>query len=84
MNRSESLVTAVGVAFVACIVFFSFELQKPYAPWIRRAAHNPAARLIAGAILIVLGYVDPLLAILWLIIVFFWVADVKLLSANSF
>jgi hypothetical protein len=84
MNRNELAVTAVGVVFVACIVFFSLDFQKPYAPWIRRAAHNPIARLAAGLILLALGYVEPALAVLWLIIVFFWVADVTLLSRKSF
>ena len=41
---------------------------------------HPAARFVAGAVVVGLSLRHPILAVLALIAVFFWIADVHLLS----
>ena len=71
----------LGVILVALIVFFSLEFDKSYVPALHNAARHPFARFVAGLGVVYLAEVDPLLAVLSLIVVFFWIADVNLLSS---
>ena len=71
----------LGVLLVALIVFFSLEFDKPYMPAVHAAARHPVARLVAGAAVVYLATISPLLATLALVVVFFWIADVNLLSS---
>lgn len=76
----ESMLAAL---LVALIVVFSLEFDKPYAPAIHSAARHPLARFVAGVGVVYLATVNPLHAVLALIVVFFWIADVNLLSSFS-
>ena len=58
----------LGVLLVALIVFFSLEFDKSYLPALHNAARHPLARLIAGLAVVYLADVNPLLAVLSLII----------------
>jgi hypothetical protein len=71
----------LGVFLVALIVFFSLEFDKSYVPALHNAARHPLARFLAGLGVVYAASVNPLLAILSLIVVFFWIADVNLLSS---
>lgn len=71
----------LGVILVALIVFFSLEFDKSYLPALHTAARHPFARFIAGLGVVYLADVNPLLSVLSLIVVFFWIADVNLLSS---
>jgi hypothetical protein len=71
----------LGVILVALIVFFSLEFDKSYVPALHNAARHPFARFVAGLGVVYLAEVDPLLAVLSLVVVFFWIADVNLLSS---
>lgn len=71
----------LGVLLVALIVFFSLEFDKSYMPALHNAARQPFARFLSGLGVVYLATVDPLLAFLSLIVVFFWIADVNLLSS---
>jgi hypothetical protein len=71
----------LGVSLVALIVFFSLEFDKAYFPALHRAARHPLARFIAGMGIVLLAAEDTLLAVLFMIVVFFWIADVNLLSS---
>jgi hypothetical protein len=75
--------TQLGVLLVALLVFFSLDFDKAYFPALHTAARHPLARLAAGAFVVYLADRDPLLAMLSLIVVFFWIADVNLLSSFS-
>jgi hypothetical protein len=77
-DDSESL---LGVVLVALIVFFSLEFDKSYMPALHNAARHPFARFLAGSAVVYLADKNPLLAVLMLIVVFFWIADVNLLSS---
>lgn len=70
-----------GVFLVALIVFFSLEFDKAYIPALHNGARHPLARFLAGLAVVYLASIDPLLAILSFIVVFFWIADVNLLSS---
>lgn len=74
----------IAVVLVALIVFFSLEFDKPYAPFIHNAARHPFARFLSGVGVIYLANMNPLLAALSLVVVFFWIADVNLLSSFEF
>jgi hypothetical protein len=71
----------LGVTLVALIVFFSLEFDKAYIPALHNAARHPFVRFLAGLGVVYLANEDPLLAVLALIVVFFWIADVNLLSS---
>ena len=71
----------LGVLLVAMIVFFSLEFDKSYMPALHNAARHPFARFIAGLGVVYLADLNPLLSVLSLIVVFFWIADVNLLSS---
>lgn len=71
----------LGVILVALIVVFSLDFDKAYFPFLHNAARHPLARLGAGLLVVYLADYNPLLAILSLIVVFFWIADVNLLSS---
>jgi hypothetical protein len=71
----------LGVLLVALIVFFSLEFDKSYIPALHNAARHPFARFIAGLGVVYLADLNPLLSMLSLIVVFFWIADVNLLSS---
>jgi hypothetical protein len=71
----------LGVFLVALIVFFSLEFDKAYLPALHNGARHPLARFLAGLGVVYLAAINPLLAILSLIVVFFWIADVNLLSS---
>lgn len=75
--------TQLGVLLVGLLVFFSLDFDKAYFPALHSAARHPLARLAAGASVVYLADKDPLLAMLALIVVFFWIADVNLLSSFS-
>lgn len=78
VNDYESL---LGVALVALLVFFSLEFDKAYIPALHNAARHPFARLLAGLAVVYLADLNPMLAVLSLVVVFFWIADVNLLSS---
>jgi hypothetical protein len=73
----------LAVILVALIVVFSLEFDKPYAPAVHSAARHPLARFLAGLGVVYLATINPLHAVLALVVVFFWIADVNLLSSFS-
>lgn len=73
----------VGAILVALLVFFSLDFDKHYADGIHEAARHPFLRFLAGLGVAVLATRNPILASLALIVVFFWIADVNLLSSFS-
>jgi hypothetical protein len=73
--------TMLGGILVAFIVVFSLDFDKAYLPTLHNAARHPFARFAAGLAVVSLAEYNPLLAILSLLVVFFWIADVNLLSS---
>jgi hypothetical protein len=76
----ESVIAAI---LVALLVFFSLDFDKHYADGIHDAARHPFARFVAGLGVAILAARNPALASLALVVVFFWIADVNLLSSFS-
>lgn len=75
--------TVVAALLVGLLVFFSLDFDKHYANGIHDAARHPFARFLAGLAVTVLAATNPALASLALVVVFFWIADVNLLSSFS-
>jgi len=73
--------TFINVLLLICIFIFSLDFDRPYTATINKLAHHPAAKLIAGILLVLLAYLDPITAILYLIVIFFWFADIHLVSS---
>jgi hypothetical protein len=71
----------LAALLMGLLVFFSLDFDKHYASMFRDSAHQPFARFLAGLAVCVIASINPFLAITGLMIVFFWIADVHLLSS---
>jgi hypothetical protein len=58
----------------------SLPMEVTYHDAVRRAAYIPMARLAALSAVVGLAVVSPILAMLGVLIVFFWLADIQLLT----
>ena len=74
----ESIVT---ILMVGLLVYFSLDFNKHYVSGVHDAARHPIARFLAGLAVVLLANEHPSLAAVLLVIVFFWIADVNLLSS---
>jgi len=70
----------IGSVLVLILLTISIPIDVEYHDAVRRAAYNPAARLAACAAVVGLALYSPLLAFLGLLIVFFWMSDIQLLT----
>ena len=70
----------VGFFLVVSLLTFSLHIQVPYYDSIRQAAYNPFMRLLAISSVVILASFSPILGILGALSIFFWIADVNLLS----
>jgi len=73
--------TILGVALVGFLLFISLDFHKYYAPYIHDSARHPFIRFLAGLGIALLATLNPIHSVLALMIVFFWIADVHLLSS---
>lgn len=73
--------TILGVFLLALLMFISLDFDKHYAPYVHDSARHPFARFLAGMGIVLLATINPIHSILALMIVFFWIADVNLLSS---
>ena len=83
MFDGTALDVVLCVAFLAIIGFVSLRFELPYGYGLDVAARHPAARYLAGAAVVALSLRHPVLAALALIVVFFWIGDVHLLSSQK-
>jgi hypothetical protein len=77
------LEVALGIMLTGLIVFFTLDFDKPYISELHNAARHPLLRFLGGLAVVGLAMLNPMLAMLGLIVVFFWIADVNLLSSFS-
>ena len=73
--------TVVAVLLVGLVLFFSLDFDKYYGNGFHDAARHPFYRFIAGICVVYMASINPILAVLGLIVTFFWIADVHLLSS---
>ncbi len=73
--------TMLALVLTGFLLYFSMDFHKHYSNGFHEAALHPAARFIAGLAVVYLSQSYPLLASILLMIVFFWMADVNLLSS---
>jgi len=71
---------SLGFILVIILLTISLPTEVEYHEAIRRAAYLPAARLAAITGVVALAFYSPLLAILGVLVVFFWLADIQLLT----
>jgi hypothetical protein len=71
---------SIGLLLVLILFTISLPMEVEYQETVRRAAYSPAARLAAMAFVVALAFYSPLLAMLGILIVFFWLADIQLLT----
>lgn len=75
------LETSLAFIFVGILVFFSLDFDKHYSESFHNASRHPFYRFLAGILIAVLATHNPTLAAVTLIVVFFWIADIHLLSS---
>lgn len=73
--------TIVAVILTVFLLYFSLDFDKKYSFGFRDAALHPAARFAAGLGLAYVAQKHQMLASVLLVVVFFWIADVNLLSS---
>lgn len=73
--------TLVSAALIAVLLYFSLDFDKHYSPMFHGAARHPFMRFLAGIVVTLIAAQNPMLAAIALIIVFFWIADIHLLSS---
>lgn len=73
--------TILGVMLLVLLMFVSLDFDKHYAPYVHESARHPFVRFLAGMGVVLLATINPIHSILALMIVFFWIADVNLLSS---
>jgi len=71
---------SIGLVLVLVLMTISLPMEVTYHDAIRRAAYIPMARLAALSMVVGLALVSPILAMLGVLIVFFWLADIQLLT----
>lgn len=71
----------VVIMLVALLLFFSLDFDRHYGSTFHTAARHPFARFLSGVGVVYLATLNPLYAVLGLVIVFFWIADVNLVSS---
>ena len=72
--------TILALVLTAVLFYFSFSYDQPYGYGLNDAALHPMARFLAGLVVIYSAQSYPLFATILLMVVFFWIADVNLLS----
>jgi hypothetical protein len=71
---------SIGLVLVLVLMTISLPMEVTYHDAVRRAAYIPMARLAALSAVVGLAVVSPILAMLGVLIVFFWLADIQLLT----
>jgi len=72
--------TTFGVCLIMIFVYFSIDFKKHYVTEFHEAARNPFLKFLAGLCVLYIAKLNPMLGGIALCIVFFWIADVQLLS----
>jgi hypothetical protein len=72
--------TILTVTLIGVLLYFSLDFNKHYSPMFHKASRHPFLRFIAGILIILAAEHNPLLAGVLLVIIFFWIADIHLLS----
>lgn len=80
MQMHEVFERAIGAVLLILLFAFSLDFDRPYAELLHNAARHPFFRFLAGLSVALLGALNPVLGLLGLLVVFFWIADVNLLS----
>lgn len=75
------LETTLALLFVGILIYFSLDFDKPYNELFHNAARHPFMRFLAGLAIAAISVHNPMLASVALIVVFFWIADIHLLSS---
>jgi hypothetical protein len=71
----------LGAILLACLFAVSIPFETRYAGFLQRGAHNTGIQFMAGLALTLIAAIDPILACMALLVIFLWIADVKLLSS---
>lgn len=71
----------ISIMVVGALLYMSLDFKKPYPGVSNDLALHPLARFIAGMAVLALATYNPAIAMVGLLIVFFWIADVNLLAS---
>lgn len=76
--------TTLSVGLIAILLVFSLDFDRHYSFGIHDMALNPFARFIAGLLVAYISTLNVTAGSIALLVVFFWIADVHLLSFSLF
>ena len=76
--------TYAAASLLALLIWFSLDFKKSYSFGTHELAFHPFSRFIAGLLVAYLATLNVTIASIALLIVFFWIADVNLLSFSLF
>jgi hypothetical protein len=72
--------TATSVGLLALLLVFSLDFERHYTFGFHEMAFNPFARFLGGMLVVYISSWNVTVGAVALLIVFFWIADVHLLS----
>ncbi len=73
--------TILGILLLIALFLVSIPFETEYSKELQILAHNPAARFVAGILLVGLSSIDASLGGLTFLVLFLWIADIQLLSS---
>ena len=74
------LEVTLGLVFILVLLTVSLPAEANYQESVRQAAYVPAVRFVVFGAVVAISFYSPPLAFLALLIAFFWLADIHLLS----
>ena len=83
MNGFKIIEYSVIIILAWFAVWLTLPFERKYDVFLREYSREPSIRILSGALLIVLTKYSIPAAILWFLILFFWIADVHLVSKTK-
>lgn len=72
--------TALATTLIILLLFFSTNMDRKYSPRLHAAGKHPFVRLLSGCAIVYAATIDPLVAMLLLLVVFFWIGDIHIMN----
>lgn len=66
------------------VIFMTLPFERHYDEYIRKYSHEPLFRIILGILLLVVSTYSVPVALLLFLVIFFWIADIQLVSNMKF
>lgn len=71
----------IGVVLLLGLFMVSVPFEQQYSPLLTSLVHQPVARFLAAVGVLLVSSIDATLGALAMMVLFFWIADIQLLSS---